>query len=203
MMLAAIPPNRSFACVMKWLARGLSRLPATPLSDIPAKSCKPRPLFLQERRPKRSLTCFRRGLNLRRPIVETYDGFLMLVAGAVENLPVLLGDRLVTRRCTELLEEIDGSLDDGRSGPEDRLGAGFVERGIILGRDHASHNDNDVAAALLLERLAQRGYQRQVASRKRRHADDMHVILDGLAGGLFRRLEQRTDIDIEAKVGKG
>jgi hypothetical protein len=45
MMLAAIPANRSFACVMKWLARGLSRLPVTPLSDIPAKSCKPRHLF--------------------------------------------------------------------------------------------------------------------------------------------------------------
>jgi len=30
-MLAAIPANRSFACVMKWLARGLSRLPATPI----------------------------------------------------------------------------------------------------------------------------------------------------------------------------
>ena len=127
----------------------------------------------------------------------------MLVAGAVENLPVLLGGLLGTRSCTELLEEIDGSLDDGRSGPEDRLGAGFVERGIILGRDHASHNDHDVAAALLLERLAQRGYQRQVASRKRRHADNVAIVPDCLPCGFIRSREEGTDVYVKTEIGEG
>src|SRR5439155_12934545 len=31
----------------------------------------------------------------------------------------------------------------------------------------------------------------------------MHVVLDRLAGGLFGRLEQGADIDIEADIGKG
>ena len=31
----------------------------------------------------------------------------------------------------------------------------------------------------------------------------MHVVLDGLTRGLFRRCEERTDIDIEAEIGEG
>ena len=36
-----------------------------------------------------------------------------------------------------------------------------------------------------------------------RHADHVHVVLDGVAGGLGRRLEQRADVDVEAEVGEG
>ena len=38
---------------------------------------------------------------------------------------------------------------------------------------------------------------------ERRHADDMHVVLDRLAGGFLGRLEQGTDIDVEAEIGEG
>ena len=31
----------------------------------------------------------------------------------------------------------------------------------------------------------------------------MHVVLNRLAGGLLRRLEQRADIDVEAEIGEG
>ena len=53
-----------------------------------------------------------------------------------------------------------------------------------------------------VERRLELGDQRQVAGRQRRHADDVHVGLDGLAGDLGRRLEQRADVDVEAEVGE-
>ena len=42
----------------------------------------------------------------------------------------------------------------------------------------------------------------RVAGRLGRDADDMHIVLDRLPGGLGRRLEQRADIDIEADIGE-
>jgi hypothetical protein len=44
--------------------------------------------------------------------------------------------------------------------------------------------------------------QRQVARGERADADDVHIVLDGLAGALLGRLEQRADVDVEAEVGK-
>jgi len=38
---------------------------------------------------------------------------------------------------------------------------------------------------------------------KRRHPDDMNVVFHRLAGCFLGRLEQGTDIDIEAKIGEG
>ena len=38
---------------------------------------------------------------------------------------------------------------------------------------------------------------------QRRHAHRMHVVLDGLARALLRRLEQRADVDVEAEIGEG
>ncbi len=42
-----------------------------------------------------------------------------------------------------------------------------------------------------------------MACRERRHPDDMHVVLDRLAGGFLRRLEQGPDIHVEAEIGEG
>src|SRR5207248_733201 len=61
----------------------------------------------------------------------------------------------------------------------------------------------DVAGALALQRLDQRRHQRLVRRRLARYADDMDIVLDRLAGGFFRRLEQGPDIDVEADIGKG
>ena len=47
------------------------------------------------------------------------------------------------------------------------------------------------------------GHERQVAGGERRHADDVHVGLDRLAGDLLGGLEQRADVDVEAEVGEG
>ena len=48
----------------------------------------------------------------------------------------------------------------------------------------------------------QLGHEREVAGGERRHADDVHVGLDRLAGDLAGRLEQRADVDVEAEVGE-
>src|SRR5204863_3286534 len=70
-------------------------------------------------------------------------------------------------------------------------------------RDDAAAHHQDVAGAFALQRLDQGRDERLVRRRLARHADDVDIVLDRLAGGLFRRLEQRPDIDIEADIGKG
>ena len=45
--------------------------------------------------------------------------------------------------------------------------------------------------------------QRLVPRRQRRHAHDVHVVLDGLPRGFLGRLEQRPHVDVEAQVGEG
>ncbi len=45
-------------------------------------------------------------------------------------------------------------------------------------------------------------HQRQMPGRHRRHADDVHVVLDRLARGLVGRCEQRPDVDVEAEIGE-
>ena len=47
------------------------------------------------------------------------------------------------------------------------------------------------------------GHERLVAGGLAGHADDVDVVLDGVAGRLGRRLEQRADVDVEAEVGEG
>src|SRR5215472_19197421 len=42
-----------------------------------------------------------------------------------------------------------------------------------------------------------------VAGSVGRDADDVDVVLDRLAGGFLRCLEQRADIDVEPDIGKG
>ena len=54
----------------------------------------------------------------------------------------------------------------------------------------------------LRQRRRQLRHQRQVPGRQRRHADDVHVVLDRLARGLVGRREQRADVDVEAEVGE-
>ena len=87
-------------------------------------------------------------------------------------------------------------------GPEHGLGAGREQRVVVRRRDDAADHDHDVAAAVLLQRRLQLGHQRQMPRRQRRDADDVHVVLDGLARRLVGRGEQRPDVDVEAQVGE-
>ncbi len=74
---------------------------------------------------------------------------------------------------------------------------------MVARRDHAPHDDHDVGGVQLGQRRAQRGHQRQVPGGQRRYAHHVHIGLDRLPGDLFRCLEQRADVDVEAQVGEG
>jgi len=63
-----------------------------------------------------------------------------------------------------LRSKILAGVRDHRTGREDRLGARFLQRIIILRRNHAADHDHDVAAAFLLERDLISGTKRKVAA---------------------------------------
>ena len=102
----------------------------------------------------------------------------------------------------ELFEERGGRFGDDGARREDRRRSGLAQLVDVLWRDHPTDDDEDVAASELGERRLELGYQRQVAGGQRRHADDVHVGLDSLAGDLGWRLEQRPDVDVEPEVGE-
>ena len=73
----------------------------------------------------------------------------------------------------------------------------------ILRRDDAADDDHDVVAAVVGELRLQFRHQGEMARGERRDADDVHVVLDRLPGGLRRGREERADIDVEAEIGEG
>src|SRR3954454_20356142 len=90
-----------------------------------------------------------------------------------------------------------------RARPEDRADAGFFQEIVVLRRDHAAADDEDVAGALLAQRVDQGRDQGLVAGGLAGDADDVDVVFDCLAGGFLRGLEQRADIDVETDIGEG
>ena len=55
-----------------------------------------------------------------------------------------------------------------------------------LAADDAAADDDNVARTLLAKRIDQRGDQVSVSGGLRGHADDMHIVLDGLPSRFFR-----------------
>ena len=96
-----------------------------------------------------------------------------------------------------------GGFGDHGAGREDRRRPGLAQRVDVLRRDHPADDDEDVAAPELRQRGLELGDERQVAGGQGRHADDVHVGLDRLAGDLGGGLEQRADVDVEAEIGEG
>ena len=92
----------------------------------------------------------------------------------------------------------------GVPGPKMPAAPACVQEVVVLRRNHAADEDDDVVArpARFSASISCR-HQRLVAGGQRRNADGMHVVLDGLARGFLRRLEQRADVDVEAEVGEG
>src|SRR3954469_16525854 len=90
-----------------------------------------------------------------------------------------------------------------RARPEDRADAGFFQEIVILRRDYAAADDEDVVGALLAQRLDSGRDQCRVAGGLAGDADDVNVVLDRLARRLVRGLEQGADIDVEADIGEG
>ena len=86
--------------------------------------------------------------------------------------------------------------------PEHRLRTRLKQGRIVARRDHAADHDHDIVAPLGSQRRLQLRHQRQVSSRQRRYADDVHVVLDRLPRRFIRRRTQGPDIDVEAKIGE-
>ena len=74
------------------------------------------------------------------------------------------------------LEHVSGGLGDAGAGAVDAHHSGGVQRGIVLWGDHATADDLDVRAALLLQLLHQRRHQQLVAGCLRAHTHYMLVI---------------------------
>src|SRR5512139_1583268 len=111
------------------------------------------------------------------------------------------GRRSAARRL-DLFEHFLRAHRDRRARAEDALDAGLVEELVVLLRDHAADEHDDVAATLLLQLVDDRRHQRLVPRGQRADADRVHVVLDCLARALLGRLEQRTDVDVEAEIGE-
>src|SRR6185437_13575899 len=103
----------------------------------------------------------------------------------------------------QLVDQLLGGVGDHGAGRIDRLGAGLVQRVVILRRHHAADDDHDILAALLLQRGLQFRHRGQMCRRQRRHAEDVDVIFDRLTRRFVGGGEQRSDIDVEADIGKG
>src|SRR5262249_53307855 len=64
----------------------------------------------------------------------------------------LLRGLAVAETDVELVDQLFGGIRNDRAWREDRLGAGLVQRVVVLRRHYAADNDHDVVAALLLQR---------------------------------------------------
>ena len=78
--------------------------------------------------------------------------------------------------------------------------AGALERFVILRRHHPANRDHDVLAAGALERGFELRHQRAMRRGERRDADNVYILLDGLARCFGRCREEWTDLNLEAKI---
>ena len=81
--------------------------------------------------------------------------------------------------------------------------ARLVQAVVILRRNDAADDHQNVLAAELLQLRDHFRHQRLVPAGQAGDAEHVDVVLHRHAGGLARRLEQRTDVDVEAEVGEG
>src|SRR5450755_4040469 len=96
------------------------------------------------------------------------------------------GDAALFRRLAmaeprvELVDQFLGGVRDHGAGREDRLGAGLVQRVVILRGHHAADDDHDVLAALFLQRGLELRHGGEMRGGERRQPQNMHVVLDRL-----------------------
>ena len=88
-------------------------------------------------------------------------------------------------------------------GPKIGGDAGVAQEVVVLRRDHAAARRRGCRRRpARAARSMSCGHERLVAGGLARHADDVHVVLDRVAGRLLGRLEQRAEVDVEAEVGE-
>ena len=98
------------------------------------------------------------------------------------------------------LHHLDGGLGNAGARTEDGGDAGLIEEVVILGGDDTAGDDHDVLTTKLLQLFDELRDERLVTSGEGRSTYHVDVVLDGLAGSLGGRLEERTHIDVEATV---
>ena len=76
------------------------------------------------------------------------------------------------------------------------------QRRIVARRNHATNDNQDVGTAQARELFAQLRHECQMAGSQRADADNVNIVLDGMARGLGRSAKQRADVDVEPQVGK-
>ena len=101
----------------------------------------------------------------------------------------------------ENLNHADGRHGDAGAGAEDGGNACLVEEIVVLGGDYAAGSHDDILAAQLLEFLDNLRHKSLVAGSQGGYAQNVHIILHGLAGSLGRSLEEGTHVDVETAVG--
>src|ERR1035441_4029248 len=101
------------------------------------------------------------------------------------------------------VQYLDNSLrrhGNHRAGSVDAGYSGLVKKFVILRGNHAACNYQDVVPIEFAQLVDQLRHQRLVTRSQRRHADDMHIVLDSMPCHLKRSLEQRADIHVEADI---
>lgn len=86
---------------------------------------------------------------------------------------------------------------------EDRLCAMIVEVLIILCRNNTADADKDIFTAAFFQFFHDSRQEGLVTCRKRGKANHMDVVIHSILCRFFRRLEQRSYVDVPAHIGKG
>lgn len=103
---------------------------------------------------------------------------------------------------SKFVKEFLGSEGDDGAGSEDGGDAFAIEGVVVLGGDDATDHDQDIVASVGFEGFAQLRYESEVSGSKAAYADDVDIVFDGLTGAFLGGLEEGSDIDIKAEIGK-
>src|SRR4051812_41071157 len=88
------------------------------------------------------------------------------------------------------------------AGPEHARRTGLDQKVMVLRRNHAANDNQNVLPAEILQLGNYFRYQSLMSACKCRDSEYMDIILRGHPGHFTRSLKQRTDIDIEADIGE-
>ena len=100
-------------------------------------------------------------------------------------------------------EDFAGGFGDVGAGAVNGGDALGLEEIVVLLRDDAAADHQDIVGALVAKGFDQLGHEGLVAGGLAADADDMDIVLDRLARRFLRRGEKRADIDVEADICEG
>lgn len=102
----------------------------------------------------------------------------------------------------DLVNHLDGGNGDARAWAEDGGDVALVEVVIVLGRDDATGNDENVLAAQFGQLFHEGRDEGLVAGGKGTGANDMDIGIDRLLCSFGRRGKQWSNVNVETKIGE-